>query len=148
MRHIAIIVPDGQTYLSSIACIVGAYEIFTSANGYWKETGQKELFKVELAGVSKNTEFVNGLLTVKPHVDISAISKTHLIIIPSVDPGYQKAMNGNKLLIDWIAKQYNNGAEIASMCSGAFMLASAGLLDGEQCSTHWFFADTFQNDVS
>ena len=53
MKHITIIVPDGQSTLSTIACIVGAYEIFTTANGYWKRTGKKELFKIELAGVSK-----------------------------------------------------------------------------------------------
>ena len=80
------------------------------------------MFKIELAGVSKKAEFNNGMLTLKPQVNISAITKTHLIIIPSVI--HQKAMKGNKLLVDWIAKQYKNGAEIASMCTGAFMLAS------------------------
>lgn len=54
-------------------------------------------------------------------------------------------MEENKLLIDWIAKQYKNGAEIASICTGAFMLASSGLLDGKTCSTHWAVADNFRN---
>ncbi len=57
---------------------------------------------------------------------------------------YEKAVKENKLLIDWIEKQYKNGAEIASMCTGAFMLASSGLLDGKNCSTHWSAADTFR----
>lgn len=145
MRHITIVVPDGQSNLSSVACIVGTYEIFTTANEYWKESGRKELFKIELAGVSKKAEFDNGLLTVKPQVHISGIPKTHLIIIPSLVRDYQKAMKGNKLLIDWIAKQYKDGAEVASMCTGTFMLASVGLLDGRNCSTHWSAADTFRN---
>jgi len=144
MKHITIIVPDGQTTLSSIACIVGAYEIFERANTYWKETGKKELFKIELAGVSKKVEFENGLLAVKPQANISAITKTNLIIIPSLVRDYQKAMKGNKLLVDWIRQQYKDGAEIASMCTGTFMLASAGLLDGKNCSTHWSAADTFR----
>jgi transcriptional regulator GlxA family with amidase domain len=83
-------------------------------------------------------------LTVKPHSHISAISKTDLIIIPSLDGSYQKAMKGNKLLIEWIAEQYKCGAEIATMCTGTFMLASAGLLDGRNCSTHWSAANTFR----
>ena len=144
MKHITIIVPDGQTNLSSVACIVGTYEIFISANNYWKKTGRKELFKIELAGVSKKAEFYDGLLTMKPQANISAITKTNLIIIPSLVRDYQKALKGNKLLIDWIAKQYKDGAEIASMCTGTFMLASAGLLDGKNCSTHWSAADTFR----
>ena len=144
MRHITIVVPDGQTNLSSVACIVGTYEILTSANNYWKKNGKKELFKIELAGVSKKAEFDDGLMTVKPQAKVSDIAKTNLIIIPSLVRDYQKAMKGNKLLIDWIAKQYKNGAEIASMCTGTFMLASAGLLDGKNCSTHWSSADTFR----
>jgi transcriptional regulator GlxA family with amidase domain len=53
-------------------------------------------------------------------------------------------VNENKILIDWITQQYKSGAEIASLCTGAFMLASSGLLDGRSCSTHWAAADTFR----
>lgn len=144
MKHITIIVPEGQSTLSTIACIVGTYEIFVSANEYWKKAGRKESFKIELAGVSKKVEFNDGLLTVRPQGNISDIPKTNLIIIPSVSHDYQKALKGNRLLVDWIAEQYKIGAELASMCNGAFMLASAGLLDGRNCSTHWCYADTFR----
>jgi len=141
MKHLTIIVPEGQNNLSSI---VGAYKIFTRANVYWKETGRKELFKIELAGISKKVEFYNGLFTVQPHTHISAITKTDLIIIPSLNHNYQKALKGNELLVDWIEKQYKHGAEIASICTGAFLLASSGLLDGKTCSTHWAAADNFR----
>ena len=144
MKHLTIIIPDGQTSLSTIACIVGTYEIFTKANKYWKETGKKSLFDIDLAGVSEKAEFNNGLLTVMPQTHISGLTKTDLIIIPSLVRNFQEAKKGNKLLIDWIAKQYKEGAEIASMCTGAFMLASSGLLDGKSCSTHWCAADNFR----
>lgn len=141
MKHLTIIVPDGENNLSSI---VGAYKIFSRANEYWKGMGRKELFKIELAGISKKVDFYGGLFTVKPHTNISAIKQTDLIIIPSLNHNYQQAVKGNQLLIDWIAKQYEAGAEIASICTGAFMLASSGLLDGKSCSTHWAAADTFK----
>jgi transcriptional regulator GlxA family with amidase domain len=141
MKHLTILVPDGQNNLSSI---VGAYKIFTRANEYWKKAGKRELFKIELAGISKNVEFYNGLFTVKPHTNISTITKTHLIIIPSLNYNYQKTVKENKLLIDWMEKQYKHGAEIASICTGAFLLASSGLLDGKSCSTHWAVADNFR----
>ena len=142
MKHLTIIVPNGQSTLSTVSCILGAYDIFTRANEYWKEQRGKELFKIELAGVSKKVEFNDGLLVLKPQANISTITKTHLIIIPSVV--HEKAMKRNKLLADWIAKQYKKGAEISSMCTGAFMLASAGLLDGKNCSTHWAADATFR----
>jgi transcriptional regulator GlxA family with amidase domain len=141
MKHLTILVPDGENNLSSI---VGSYKIFTRANAYWKETGKRELFKIELAGVSKKVEFYDGLFTVKPHTHIAAINKTDLIIIPSLNHNYQKAVKGNLALIDWIEKQYRNGAEVASICTGAFLLASSGLLDGRTCSTHWSAADNLK----
>jgi transcriptional regulator GlxA family with amidase domain len=141
MKHLTILVPEGQNNLSSI---VGAYKIFTRANTYWKETGGKELFKIELAGISKEVEFYGGLFTVKPHTHISSLMKTNLIIIPSLNHNYQKALKGNQELVDWIGKQYKHGAEIASICTGAFLLASSGLLDGKSCSTHWAAADNFR----
>ena len=141
MKHLTIVVPDGQNNLSSI---VGAYELFTEANTYWKQTGRNNLFSIELAGISPTVDFDGNLFSVKPHTHISAIAKTHLIIIPSLNHSVQKAVEGNDLLIDWIAKQYKVGAEIATICTGAFMLASAGLLDGKTCSTHWAAADHFR----
>ena len=141
MKHLTILVPEGQNNLSSI---VGAYKIFTRANEYWKNSGRKELFKIELAGISKEVEFYDGLFTVKPHTHISSIAKTNLIIIPSLNHNYQKAIKGNELLIDWIEKQYKQGAEIASICTGAFLLAASGLLDGKTCSTNWAAADNFR----
>jgi transcriptional regulator GlxA family with amidase domain len=141
MKHLTILVPEGENNLSSI---VGSYKIFTRANGYWKEANRRELFRIELAGVSKKVEFYDGLFTVKPHTHVSSITKTDLVIIPSLNHNYQKAIKGNQVLIDWIEKQYRNGAEIASICTGAFLLASSGLLDGKTCSTHWSAAENLK----
>jgi len=141
MKHLTIIVPDGENNLSSI---VGAYKIFTRANEYRKKSGKKELFHIQLAGISKKVDFYEGLFSVKPHINISAITKTDLIIVPSLNHNYQNAVKGNKKLIDWLAKQYKEGAEVASICTGAFMLAAAGLLEGRNCSTHWAAADQFR----
>lgn len=141
MKHLTIIVPDGENNLSSI---VGAYKIFTRANEHWKNTGRSPLFTIQLAGISKEVDFYEGLFTVKPHINISEIKKTNLIIIPSLNHNYEKAIKPNQALIDWTAKQYKNGAEVASICTGAFLLASSGLLDGKTCSTHWAAAESFR----
>ena len=141
MKHLTIVVPDGENNISSIA---GAYKIFTKANEYRKGVGKRELFTIQLAGLSKKVDFHDGLFTVKPHTHVQAISKTDLIIIPSLNHNYQKTVKGNKVLIDWIAAQYKDGAEVASICTGAFMLASTGLLDGRSCSTHWAVAENFR----
>jgi transcriptional regulator GlxA family with amidase domain len=145
MKHLTIIVPDGQGTISTVSCITGAYDILTTANAQWRKAGKKELFKIEVAGVSKRIKFSDGMMTVTPHRSISTISQTDLVIIPSLNYDFQKASKKNKLLIEWFEAQYKNGAEIASMCSGASMLAASGLLNGKNCSVHWAGADVFRN---
>jgi transcriptional regulator GlxA family with amidase domain len=144
MKHLSLIVPDGQSNLSTIACLIGAYEIFARANEHWEAKGNSPLFKIELAGIADQTE-VYGLFSVKPHAHLSSIPKTDLIIIPSLARNFQASLEGNQLILDWMGKQYRDGAEIASMCTGAFMLASAGLLEGKNCATHWSAADAFRS---
>lgn len=142
MKHATIIVPDGENNLSSL---VGAYKILTRANVYLKSTGRKEVFKIELAGISNEVEFYGGLITAKPHKHISVIRRTDLVIIPSLNHNYAKAVKPNQALVDWIAKQYMNGAAVASICTGAWLLAASGVLDGKSCSTHWSATEDFRS---
>ncbi len=141
MKLIAILVPEGENNLSSIA---GTYEILNKANNYWKEIGKKDVYTIQLVGISKEVELQNGLFSIKPHTHISDIKNAHLIIIPSMNHNYDKVVKANKILVNWLEKQYKNGAEIASICTGSFLLASTGLLDGKSCSTHWAAADNFR----
>lgn len=142
MKHLTIIVPNGEG--NNLSSIAGTYKIFSKANDYWKQKGNKQVFDIQLAGVSKTVAFYDGLFTVNPHTNIADIVKTDLIIIPSLNHNYQKTVEANKLLIDWIEKQYKKDAAIAAICTGAFLLASTGLLDGRSCSTHWSAANHFK----
>src|SRR5690606_28504628 len=141
MKHISIVVPNGQNNRSSI---VGPYKILSRANAYWKAKEGRELFRIELVGISKEVNFYEGLFSVKPQRNLSEITKTDLIIIPSLNHNFEQAINENQLFVDWITKQYNNGAEVASICTGTFLLASSGLLDGKNCSTNWAVEESFR----
>jgi len=144
MKHITIIVPAGKGTLATVTCIASAIEVFATANNYWKQSGKKELFQIESAGLSKKMEIYNSMFTVKPQVNISTIEKTNLIIIPPVAFNDENTIKENQSLLKWVTQQYQRGAQVATMCSGAFILASSGLLNGKHCSTHWVHADTFQ----
>lgn len=146
MKHLSILVPDEQTNMSTIACIVGTYQVFTEANKVRVKKGKSALFDIELVGANKTDYLDNQFLQVKHQSTISEIRKTHLIILPAtLIRSYETATKNNKKLIDWIRHQYNQGAEVASMCIGSFMLASTGLLSGKICSTHWALAEEFKN---
>lgn len=141
MKHLTILVPNGENNLSSIT---GTFEIFTRANAHWKAQGNDEVFKILVAGTAESIGFSDGLFTVKPHTTISSIDKTDLVIIPSLNHNYTESLKVNQSLVAWIAEQHCAGAEIASICTGAFLLAAAGLLEGRSCSTHWSVADHFR----
>ncbi|MET0462031.1 MAG: helix-turn-helix domain-containing protein [Chitinophagaceae bacterium] len=141
MKHISIIVPDGENNLSSI---VGAYKILMRANAYVRESRGADLYQIQLVGVKEEVEFHGGLFTVKPQVLLSSVSHTDLLIIPSLNHNYQQTIRKNAALINWIQEQYKNGAEVASICTGAFLLAASGLLNNRTCSTHWAFANTIR----
>ena len=141
MKHVTILVPNGENNLCSI---VGAYKIFSRANAYRKQQGRKPVFAIQLAGMKKKIDFYDGLFSVQPHTSIKHITTTDLVIIPSLNHQYEQAVAANQPMIEWITQQYAQGAAVASICTGAFLLAAAGLLDGKACSTHWSAADTLQ----
>lgn len=65
-------------------------------------------------------------------------------MIPALFGDMKSAIAQNEKLLPWIIEQYNKGAEVASLCVGAFLLASTGLLNGKKCSTHWGFQNEFR----
>jgi transcriptional regulator GlxA family with amidase domain len=134
MKQLAIIVPEGENNLSSI---VGPYKIFSRANAHWRERGKIKLFDIHLVGTSKEVDFYDGLFCVRPRVDMAKMERADLIIVPSLNHNYEAAIENNRKLMHWLRERYNKGSEIASICTGAFLLAEAGLLHGKTCSTHW-----------
>lgn len=144
MKHLSILIPDDQTNMSTIACIVGSYQVFMTANSYFEKIGKKPVFKVDLVSATDEKYIKSEFLSIKSTFNIAECLNNDLIIIPAtLIRSYETATDNNKLLIDWIKNQYKQGAEVASMCAGSFMLASTGLLSGRICSTHWALAEQF-----
>lgn len=140
MKHISILVPKGAI----LASLEGARQLFTQVNGFMKARDELPLFQVQLIGLSKETSVSGGLFTVNAELLLNDVKKTDLIIIPAIDGDLQEALAENSAFIPWINQQYRDGAEVASLCLGAFLLASTGLLNGRKCATHWMAANDFR----
>jgi transcriptional regulator GlxA family with amidase domain len=140
MKHITILATAG----SNLASIDTPRRAFLSVNEYLEDKNQSSFFKVQIAGAAKEIKLHNGIYTIHPDVEIKNLKKTDLIIIPAFDGNIQKCVEQNMDLIPWIIQQYKKGAEIASLCVGAFLLAATGLVDGKSCSTHWRAANEFK----
>src|SRR5688500_8082551 len=119
MKHISILVPESVI----LGSLEGSRQIFTQVNYFLKERGAAPAFKVELVGLSSSIQLSNGLFTVKTDKLISEVRRTDLIIIPALDGDIRVALEKNKDFIPWIIIQHEKGAEVASLCLGAFLLA-------------------------
>ena len=139
MKRVTIVVPKGNVNLSSIT---GSFEILSRANDYWQKIGNKSMIEIRIAGFETDLKLNAGFFSIHP-VDIRDVTKTDLLLIPSLAHDYDNILKDNKELITWIREQYERGAELASICTGAFLLAATGLLDGKSCSTHWNAAAGF-----
>jgi transcriptional regulator GlxA family with amidase domain len=140
MKHISILVPKNAI----LGSLEGSRQLLTQVNEFYKMRGQDPVFKVQLVGLSEETPLSGGLFTARPNALLSDIKKTDLIIIPALDGDLKQAIENNKEFIPWIKEQYQNGSEVASLCLGAFLLASTGLLNGKKCATHWLAANEFK----
>ena len=140
MKHISILVPRGAI----LGSLEGSRQLLTQVNEFYKAKGAPPLFKVQLVGLSKETPLTGGLFTANTDATLEDIKKTDLIIIPALDGDLKEAIEKNREFIPWIVQQYESGAEVASLCLGAFLLASTGLLKGRKCATHWMAENTFR----
>jgi transcriptional regulator GlxA family with amidase domain len=140
MKHVSILVPRGAL----LGNVEGPRQLFQCVNEYLASMGNPPMLKVQLVGTTKEIELNNGLYTVCPDVLIKDVKKTDLIIVPALDGDMKTGVEMNQDYVPWIIDQYRNGAEVASLCIGAFLLASTGILNGRKCATHWMFADSFR----
>lgn len=140
MKKVSILVPES----SVMQAIADPQYLFTAVNQFLFAAGKAPLFEVELVGAKKEVVLNNGLFSVHTDRQLKEVKKTDLVFIPALFGDMTSAIEKNKALVPWIQEQYDNGAEVASLCVGAFLLASTGLLNGKKCSTHWGFQNEFR----
>ena len=140
MKHISILVPNGAV----LGSVEGPRQVLTEVNKYLISLGKPALFDVQLVGLTEKVPAAGGKYTVYTDARLDDIRRTDLIIVPALDGDLQKTVETNQDFIPWIVKHHQKGAEVGSLCVGAFLLASTGLLNGKQCATHWMAAREFR----
>lgn len=142
MKHISLLIPEGEISLSNIEA---TFKMFTKVNEALERAGVDPLFTIQLVALSSEPRYVNGLFSIIPNKTIHEVENTDVIFIPAVHGEMKVVVENNQELIPWIKHQHKRGAEIVSLCIGAFILASTGLLNGKSCTTHWIAAEEFRN---
>ena len=140
MKNVSILVPE-QSVMQAIA---DPQYCFSAVNQFLAVSGRKPLFNVQLVGATKEVKLNEGKYSIRPDKLLKDIRKTDLVFIPALFGDMGAAVKANKTLVPWIVNQYKKGAEVASLCVGAFLLGATGLLSGKKCSTHWGFTNEFR----
>lgn len=140
MMTISILVP-----VSAVAeAVSNPRYVFTAANQFLQASGREPLFQVELVGATREVSVHDGYCSMRTDRQLTDSPPSNLVIIPALFGDMKAAVAQNQELIPWIVRQHELGAEVASLCVGAFLLASTGLLNGKKCSTHWAYYQEFQ----
>ncbi|GAO43123.1 GlxA family transcriptional regulator [Flavihumibacter petaseus] len=125
------------------AAITDARYAFEKVNDFLKARNQPPRFVVQYIADTEVVPLQGGRISIHVDSTLDRSPKSDLVIIPSLAGDMLGATYVNREYANWIAQQYKGGAEIASMCTGAFLLAFSGLMKGRQCTTHWQYANEF-----
>lgn len=86
---------------------------------------------------------VSGAGGIRVHCDttIRSIRRSDVVLVPALDPDVLEHLAINRETVAWVRRMHEGGADVASACTGAFVLGEAGLLDGRAATTHWAFQE-------
>ena len=140
MKHISILVPEQAV----LAAIDDPRHVFSMVNSLLEKEGRPPVFEIKFVGLKKEVKLHNSAFSVHTDLLLDEVKRTDLIFIPAFSGDIKTVLEINQEFVPWIIKQRESGAEVVSLCVGAFMLAKTGLLDGKKCSTHWQAADNFR----
>lgn len=120
MRDVLIVLFDRMQSLDA----VGPLEVFVRAG-----------FRVRTASLGGGTVLTTSGLRIIPDLDLRAVetSVPDLLLVP----GGKGSREHNPELVDWLRRNAGRAPRLASVCTGAFLLAEAGLLTGRRVTTHW-----------
>lgn len=114
----------------------GPYEVFTTAARVRakQEPNAVKLFEVFLIAEREGEVHARANFQVKPHYTIQNHPEVDVLVVPG---GVHTAELEKPRVIEWIAGLAPKTNLTASVCTGAFLLAKAGILQDKSCTTHW-----------
>jgi transcriptional regulator GlxA family with amidase domain len=142
-RNVGILIfPDVE-----ILDFCGPFEVFASATLPAQTDGGPETRLFEVFTIAERSELVvcRGGLLVQPNHTLDDHPPLDLVVVPG---GYgTRREQENPVILNWIARQRRAGALTTSVCTGAFLLGAAGLLDGLRATTHWTTIDGLRTSL-
>jgi transcriptional regulator GlxA family with amidase domain len=125
---VAFVLTDGATVID----FAGPWEVFQDAGG----PDGVDHFQLFTVGASKDPIRASGGLSIVPDYTFDSAPAARIVVIP--------AQRGDPKLADWLRQRDKDAEVVMSVCTGAFQLGKAGLLDGKPATTHHNFYNQFE----
>jgi transcriptional regulator GlxA family with amidase domain len=131
---------------STASTLYGMYEVLESAGRDWGaivdgKPGEPLLRPVIVSADGRAFRCASGLI-VEPSASLADCPAPDIVVIPDLTVMPDEDLAGRyPVEIEWLRKLYARGATLATACTGALVLAEAGLLDGQDVTTHWGYCD-------
>lgn len=142
MKHVTIL---GLTDTAA-SIVAGPFDLFVYAGTLWNQIFGEPLtpfFQVEVASLDGGPFRCVGGLEMNAHRDIASVQETDLLLIPSIF-NIKETLSREAAVVPWIRNMHERGAHVAGICTGVFVLAETGLLDGKVATTHWGASEKFR----
>lgn len=142
--HVSLVATPGTLTMP----IAGLYEMLTAfpvIADFYEGVPASPPFEVDIVGATRTSLTGASGLPIQIQRTMDEIERTDIVIVPTmaVDTAWQTGRHAD--LVDWMRRMHARGAMLCSACTGLFILAETGLLDGRQATTHWAFAPIFQH---
>ncbi|WP_316811101.1 GlxA family transcriptional regulator [Pedobacter heparinus] len=132
MTQVALLLPNKYRLLSVAAIL----DVFDTVNSYYEANGEEALFNLSILYAANSNNDVPVFNRHKPR-PLHSAGPQDLILIPAFGTAdLPVAIEENLEFLPWLIQQHENGVELASFCTGAFLLGASGLLDGKSATTH------------
>jgi transcriptional regulator GlxA family with amidase domain len=122
----------------------GPFEVFSSSSIEGEAPREdRRLFKAITIAEERRTIVCRGGLLVQPNHTFADHPDLDIIVVPG-GFGTRREVN-NPVVLDWIASQSKSASLTTSVCTGTFLLAAAGILDGIRATSHWATLDDLRS---
>jgi transcriptional regulator GlxA family with amidase domain len=117
--------------------VTGPIQVFASANAFMAQAGEAMPYAIRIVAQGGDRVEASGGVELAVH-PLSAVDAALDTLVIAGGEGVAAAAT-DTALIDWVRERAKQSRRTASVCTGAFLLAASGMLDGRRAVTHWAF---------
>ncbi len=128
---------------SSITNLIDAFSIANRWQSRLNGSAGTPLFETCIVTADGRPVAANGSVAVHPQGAMAAVDNADVVLIPAFAQVVDLSGRHMQETLTWLRERHARGIIIAAMCTGAFLLAGTGLLDGRKATTHWQFSRQF-----